>query len=158
MSNLLDEIEQMPDDELELIFDEQKDLYTAEELRLIELELDRRGLYTIPPNEIPCQKCDGINPYEYKKCKYCGAVIDKNDYRIRVLRNEIPEDTKLYFWEVLITVLFPYVGICIGLSYMLSPNHSERQSIGKRIVRACVIWFIIQLAIALISILVFNHM
>ena len=84
------ELQQYSADDLRLIINTQQDLYSSEELKLIEEQLRNRVkqdkkdeedfIQQHLPNEITCPKCDGINPFENEKCCFCGHIFDKRKF------------------------------------------------------------------------------
>ena len=64
----LKEIEEYSVDELELIYETQKDLYTGEEMNLIKKQLElyeqkeKEKIEKMLPKEIKCSKCEGPIP------------------------------------------------------------------------------------------------
>ena len=70
--DFLTEIKSYSLDDLELIYETQKDLYTVEEMAYIrrqieqrkEKENDNEKIKKLLPKEIICSKCDGPNSFE----------------------------------------------------------------------------------------------
>lgn len=97
-NNFLNEIKNNTLDELELIYSTQKDLYTEEEMEVInkrinylkgEIEAEKeeriKKLRETVPKEIECPKCSGPNPFENNECCFCGYNLEKakNDFLMK---------------------------------------------------------------------------
>ena len=151
---LLDEIKSCSLDELKLIYETQKDLYTDEEMAVIqkkikEIEAAEKAAQDVwiaenLPKEIPCPKCDGPNPFENDKCCFCGHTLDKRKYYDPnfYLNNENEEDEESaitesgqsYTFQFVISFLIPLVGFILG-AILLGKDDPDEKSAGK----ACII-------------------
>ena len=95
--NVAEEIKDCSLDDLELIEETQKDLYTEEEMKIISERLaelreeERREkaarkaaadawISEHLPKEIKCPKCEGPNPFSNDHCEFCGYKLDKSEY------------------------------------------------------------------------------
>lgn len=91
------EIETYPLDDLELIYETQKELYSDEEMHLIKdminhkksvidkkkKEIKKQMIEQIIPRlpeELICPKCEGPNPFKNDVCQFCGFKFDKSKY------------------------------------------------------------------------------
>ena len=80
------EIQEYTIDELELIYETQKELYSENEMQLIEQRMkdleqkEKERIEKLLPKEIICEKCDGPNSFENDTCVFCGARINKEKY------------------------------------------------------------------------------
>lgn len=121
-------------DDIELILQDQRDLYSEDEFaflekRLVELleEQNRIALEERKkqiPSTILCPKCDGENPSSNQVCQYCSYKFKKRDYYQQheyEMYDPVDEDsdedrsnTGLY----VIAFLLPIVGIIMGLIYI----------------------------------------
>lgn len=119
-------------DDLKLIYETQKDLYTEEEMELIKKRID---FLENPPRKKKrtsiCPKCDGPNPYTNDVCDFCGAVLDKNsDFDSDSINEEEDDDSSSGNWmRYLISFLFPFIGIIMGV-VLLCKNDSEENGVG----------------------------
>ena len=102
--SFLEEISDYSLDDLKLIFETQKDLYSSEEMELIrcriqkleEREAKQKQAFIMKnlPKEILCPKCDGINSFKNDHCCYCDYVFDKKKYySIEYYLNDNAEET-----------------------------------------------------------------
>ena len=161
------EIENNSIEELELIFETQKELYSNEEMKMITqriLELksqkeqfEQERLKELLPKEIECPKCDGINRFEATECKYCGYNIEKEKakyYSLDYYENDNDdtlddsEDEKdgNYLFQYIISFLIPLIGFILGA--ILLSKDDEQKSVGK----VCIIIGIVSTIISSISI------
>ena len=86
----LKEIEGNTLDELELIYETQKNLYSDEEMMIISEKIEyikeeekrekEEKIKKLLPKEIECECCFGINAFENDKCCFCDAVLNKEKY------------------------------------------------------------------------------
>ena len=161
----LKELQQYSADDLRLILNTQQDLYSPDELKLIEEQLENRinqdkkdeeeFIKKHLPDEIPCPKCDGVNPFENEKCCYCGHTFDKSKYyNINYYLQEESEtaaeeetDKHSYTFQYVISFLIPLVGFILG-AILLSKDDEEEKSAGK----SCVILGIVAVIISTIII------
>lgn len=161
----LKELQQYSADDLRLILNTQQDLYSPDELKLIEEQLENRinqdkkdeeeFIKKHLPDEIPCPKCDGVNPFENEKCCYCGHTFDKSKYyNINYYRQEESEtaaeeetDKHSYTFQYVISFLIPLVGFILG-AILLSKDDEEEKSTGK----SCIILGIVAVIISTIFI------
>ncbi len=148
--SFIDELQQYSADDLRLILNTQQNLYSTEELNLIENQLQKRihqdkkdeedFIQQHLPNEITCPKCDGVNSFENEKCCYCGHVFDKRKYYNKdyYLQEdlEIAEeetDSKSYTFQYIISFLIPLVGFILG-AILLSKDDEDEKSTGKTVI------------------------
>jgi len=79
----MEEIKGYSIEDLYLIYETQKDLYTEEEMELIKKQIqlyekeEEKKFYASLPKDITCHKCDGINSIENEVCIFCGASLNK---------------------------------------------------------------------------------
>ena len=146
---LLDEIKSCSLDELKLIYETQKDLYTDEEMAVIqkqikEIEATEKAAQDAwiaenLPKEIPCPKCDGPNPVENDKCCFCGQTLDKRKYydpNFYLNKDEAEEDEfaaaesgQSYTFQYVISFLIPLVGFILG-AILLGKDDPVEKSAG----------------------------
>ncbi len=155
--NFLEEIKSYTLEDLELIYETQKDLYTSEEMELIfekineikKAEIER--INEMLPSEINCPKCDGPNPFSNDVCGFCGHKIDKSKYYNPEYyeRLEIDEDESdggnSYTFQYIISFLIPLVGYILG-AILLSKDSEEEKHVGK----TCIILGIVSAVISVI--------
>lgn len=166
----LKEIEQYSIDELELIYDTQKDLYSAEELDAINQriqEIRKKEQDAINawieqnlPKEINCPKCEGPNPFENKVCSFCGYVFDKSKYYDPEFYNSNEDNDEYddsakgenHTFQCIISFLIPLVGFILG-AILLGKDNEDDKGLGK----TCIILGIVSMVIdtLLISVLIF---
>ncbi len=150
IKSFIDELQKYSADDLRLILNTQQDLYSTEELKLIEEQLENRiqqdkkdeenFIQEHLPNEITCPKCDGINPFENEKCCYCGHAFDKSKYYKKeyYLQDDLEtaeEETnsKSYAFQYIISFIIPLVGFILG-AILLSKDDEEEKSVGKTVI------------------------
>ena len=157
----LKEIEEYSVDELELIYETQKDLYTEEEMSLIKKQLElyekeeKEKIEKMLPKEINCSKCEGPNSFENETCVFCGAKLDKKKYySLEYYENqdadiEIETGGESNTFRYVISFLIPLIGYILG-AILLSKDSDEEKSVGQNCiilgivsaVIAVVVWFI----------------
>jgi len=151
-TDFLKEIEGYTIEELELIYETQKDLYSEEEMALIyeqikHLEkMEQERIDKSHPKEIACSKCGGPNLFENDHCVFCGEKIIKNNYEEsdpynRVDNSEKTDDDNLS--RYLYSVLVPVVGYILG-AILLSKDSDEERNVGTKCIRLSVVatWII----------------
>ena len=156
IDKLKKEIEAYSDDDLELIIDTQKDLYSAEEMKVLEQEWKKREaerqarIIASLPKEIVCQKCDGVNPFENDNCQFCGYPLDKKRYYDEDWIDSSEEydesesaDRTSYAFHYIISFLIPIVGFIVGAIF-LGKDEEEEKAVGK----VCIIIGMISMIIA----------
>lgn len=138
----LKEIEEYSVDELELIYETQKDLYTDEEMTLIKKQLElyekeeKEKIEKMLPKEIICSKCDGPNPFENNECVFCGAKLDKKKYysmdyyekQDDDLETEVVGESNTF--RYVISFLIPLIGYILG-AILLSKDNSDEKTAGQ---------------------------
>ena len=160
--DFLKEIEHCSLDDLKLIFETQKDLYTSEEmdticLRIQALEKEKQEkldawIEAHLPKEILCPKCDGPNSFESECCSFCGHVLDKSKYYDPefYIQQEESEDAsadeeskeRSYGFQYVISFLIPLVGFILG-AILLGKDDIEEKDAGK----ACIILGIVSMVV-----------
>lgn len=171
-NSFLEEISTYSIYDLKLIFETQKDLYSAEEMELIqnriqELEekqsqAQKEFIEKNLPKEILCPKCDGANPFENDTCCFCGYKLDKRKYySIEFYQNDDSgeivaqeeENSSSYTFQFVISLLIPLVGFILG-SILLGKDDEYKKSKGK----TCIILGIVSTVICAIlnSIAIFD--
>ncbi len=80
-SIFLQEIDGYSLEELELIYEQQKDLYSEEELKIIKGKIDQLKGNTAKKTELrECPKCGGPISYKEEICRFCGyQLVEKNN-------------------------------------------------------------------------------
>lgn len=154
--DFLKEIEQCSLDDLKIIFETQKDLYSSEEMEIIyqriqaieieKKEKTRAWIEEHIPKEIICPKCDGPNPFENEYCCFCGHVLDKKryfdlDYYISQeetdeenVNLDTQDDGQSYTFQFIVSFLIPLVGFILG-AILLGKDCDEEKNAGK----ACIL-------------------
>lgn len=85
-------------DDLELIIETQKELYTDEEMKCLinVLECKKQDIETEKnksiPTEMKCPKCDVILPIETQKCPYCEFEFGNKNYKYAIIKDNINTD------------------------------------------------------------------
>lgn len=157
---LLEELKSYSIDDLELIVSTQQDLYSPEEMAVINELISKKRKETEKkqeeyikshlPQNITCPKCDGINPFSNEHCSFCGYKLDKRMYyNVDYYKNtdsadnfdnsfnfdeENNEDNNSHAFEYVMSFLVPLVGFILG-SILLSKDDPEKKSTGK----ACIV-------------------
>lgn len=154
-ANKLDEeLGDADSEQLQYIYDTQKDLYSAEELayilklkakRIQEEEGEEKALQAKAeehlPKEINCPKCDGPNDFHEDVCRFCGAKLNKAKYYGRA-RNmalgvdddedyaEEPddEDRRSFLAQYIISFLIPFVGWIMGGIFLTRADQEEHDA------------------------------
>ena len=138
----LKEIEEYSVDELELIYETQKDLYTAEEMTLIKKQIElyekkeKEEIEKMLPKEIICSKCDGSNSFENDECVFCGAKLDKKKYysmdyyekQDNGSEGEVERESNTF--RYVISFLIPLIGYILG-AILLSKDNSNEKTVGQ---------------------------
>ena len=150
-SKFIEEIKIYSSDDLRLIESTQQNLYSEDEMKIIremivakekeEKAEEESFIKSHLPKEIPCPKCDGVNPFENEKCCYCGHTFDKSKYyNINYYRQEESEtaaeeetDKHSYTFQYVISFLIPLVGFILG-AILLSKDDEEEKSAGKTVI------------------------
>lgn len=167
----LKEYQDYPIEDLELICSTQEDLYSKEELQIIceliekkqkeeEEELQKLILEKLP-DEISCNKCDGINRFENDICQFCGNKLDKRKYYDLEYYDEISEETETesseeetgYTFQYVISFLIPIIGFILG-AILLSKDSDEEKNVGKQ----CIIIGIVSVVLSAIVSTIAFHM
>ena len=157
----LEEIKDNSLEELELIYETQKDLYSEEEMIIIKSRIsdfkkkEEEKLKKLLPNEIECPKCFGPNPFENNECSFCSAKLNKEKYyNLEYYENdkandEIEEKTS-YAFQYIISFLIPLVGFILG-AILLSKEEAEEKEVGK----ICIMTAIMSMVISTMLIVMF---
>lgn len=156
-NNFFNEINQYDYDDLKLIYDTQKDLYSTDELETIKTrlkELQDKG-QTKPPKQFPktikCNKCDQINPFNNDICAFCKCKLNKDKYYKdnyiydpEEENNNIAEinDRNSHAFQYIFSFLIPLIGFILG-AMLFSKDNEEERSIGK----VCIILGIVSIII-----------
>ena len=120
------------DDDLALIIETQKDLYTPEEMELLAQEQKKRIqakqdlIIANLPTEIICPKCDGKNAFENDICQFCGCKLDKSRYYQEGWNNSEIDNSDLneseegtsYTFHYIISILIPLIGFIVGAIFL----------------------------------------
>ena len=157
---LIEDLQRYSADDLRLILNTQQNLYSSDELKLIETQLEKRieqdkkdeedFIQQHLPDEITCPKCDGVNQFENEKCCYCGHTFDKSKYYKKeyYLQDETETaadeetDKRSYTFQYVISFLIPLVGFILG-AILLSKDDEEEKSAGKTVIILGVISIVI---------------
>ena len=79
--NFIKDIKDYDIDDLQLIYDTQKELYTSEEMQVIKSRIEElKSKQKQFPKKIKCHKCDQFNPFENDICMFCQCKLDKRKY------------------------------------------------------------------------------
>lgn len=96
---------------------------------------------------VKCSKCGILNNSTDKKCWNCGTEIVGNKviYNPQKSSSEKEESTT---WLYIIGLLFPIIGMSLGLIY-LSKNNKEENELGKSILICSIISAVMYLFVGL---------
>lgn len=123
-----DELKNNTIDELELIIKDQKNLYSEEEIKLIEEVIEQKKkkvkgkMENKLPKTIKCSKCDSINPFKNDVCMFCEYKLDKTKYYNQENENRESKYNKIAIIGLIIVLL---VIVCIVASSILSKRQEE---------------------------------
>ena len=142
----LKEIDEYSIDDLELIFDTQKDLYSQEEMDIIHKRIEFlkqeefNKLLKNLPKEVNCEKCDGPNHFENDKCVFCGQILDKAKYydieyyktsnEDEDFEEDLVESGSSNTFTYIISFLIPIIGYIVG-AILLTKESNDEKSVGK---------------------------
>ena len=145
-------------EELNLIYETQKDLYSEEEIRVIsdviiqkkqeEKEEIEKTILSKLPKEIICPKCDGPSPFENDTCRFCGCKLDKHKYYQLEYYEKIEENSTIeaskdsHVFQYVISFIIPLIGFILG-AILLSKDSEDEKSLGK----SCIIIGIISVVV-----------
>ena len=157
-NKLLEEIKDNTLDELEYIYETQKDLYSEEEMEVIKEKIEqlkkeeRAKIEKMLPKEIECTKCFGKSPFENDNCIFCGAKLEKEkyyslEYYENQEENNNYEDSESYTFQYVFSFLIPLIGFILG-AIMMSKDDEEKVGVGKK----CIILGILSIIISTIII------
>lgn len=154
----LNEIKEYSLDDLRLIYEGQKDLYSQEELKIIydkithleeeENKAKETWIKEHLPKEINCPKCDGPNSSENDCCSFCGYKFDKNQFLILdenencKCDNKEDEEDESYTFQYIISFLIPLIGFIIGAIFLTKDNKEEKE-VGKGCILVAIVSVII---------------
>lgn len=159
----LKEIKDNTLDELEYIYETQKDLYSEEEMAIIKNVIDNikkkeredkeKEIKKLLPKEIECPKCLGPNLFENEECSFCGAKLDKEKYyNIEYYNNydksKDEQEERSYSFQYVISFLIPLIGFILG-AILMAKDEEEKVNIGK----TCIILGIASMIISVIIII-----
>lgn len=139
-----EEVKDCTVDELELILETQRELYSESEMKEIEEVLKEKEkekakkIIERLPKTIVCPKCDGPNRFDNDVCEFCGNELNKEIYYSDEYYSSSIEEysdktnsSKSYTFHYIISFLIPMVGFIVG-GIMLSSDDNEKCSSGKR--------------------------
>lgn len=141
------EIEGYSIEELELIYETQKDLYTEEEMLLIHKQIEmyeqkeKEKIEKLLPKELQCPKCEGPNSFENDECVFCGSKLDKTKYydldyyekqneELEELSGTQTKEGESNVFRYVVSFLIPLIGYILG-AILLSKDSSDEKSAGK---------------------------
>lgn len=153
IDKLDEELGDADSEQLQYIYDTQKDLYSAEELayilklkaaRIQEEEDEEKALQVKAeeylPEEINCPKCDGPNDFHYDTCRFCGAKLDKAEYyrRARNMALGVEDDDfdeesndeghRSFIAQYIVSFLIPIVGLIMGGVFLTREDQEEHDA------------------------------
>lgn len=159
--DLVTEISTYSLDDLKLIYETQRDLYSEEEMKIIfkriqdieMAEVERKQAFITEhlPNEIICPKCDGPNSFENEKCCFCGHVFDKRKfytmehYESNEANKTDVEKEESFMFQYIISFIVPLVAFILGAILLGKDDYEE-----KRHGKICIILGIISIVISFI--------
>ena len=86
----LEEIKDNTLEDLEIIYETQKDLYSEEEMEIIKKRINefkekaekekQEKIKKLLPKEIECPSCFALNSFSNEECISCGCKLDKSKY------------------------------------------------------------------------------
>ena len=130
---LREELKGCSSEELWLIYDTQKDLYSEEELsvirqmakqkKLIENAEEQQRLSLSAPRMTVCGKCGTINEHDAKRCANCGCKLKENSPEKRL--------KKVFTLLYIVSFLIPPAGMIIGI-VLISHGETERHFAGQK--------------------------
>ena len=149
-------------DDLQLIYETQKDLYSIEEMEIIHSRIQTLGkekqdalnawIQENIPKEIPCPKCDGPNAFQNECCSFCGHILDKAKYynpdfyfsqEEKVEDEDRDEESyRSFAFQYIISFIIPLIGFILG-AILLGKDDDEEKSVGK----ACIILGIVSMLV-----------
>ena len=168
-TKFLKEIEKYSYDDLKLIFDTQKDLYSPDEMSAIEariLEIEKTGKKNTEnkkfPKKIICPKCDQPNPFENDICAFCECKLNKSKYfrddyiydpsdeiSYKEGNDKESKDTPSHAFQYIFSFLIPLIGFILG-AILLSKDDENDRSVGKICIILGIISTIVDSVIAFI--------
>ncbi len=168
-NKFLKEIEKYSYDDLKLIYDTQKDLYSTEEMTEIEakiLEMEKTGKINTTskqfPKKIICPKCDQPNLFENDVCAFCECKLNKSKYYSddyiydpsdEITDNEINNkennNTSSHAFQYVFSFLIPIIGFILG-AILLSKDDDNEKSAGK----TCIILGLLSTIISVIIVFI----
>ena len=149
-----DEIEKYTDDEIDIIIETQKELYSEEEIsqlmqlqnkrKKIKEEARQKEILNRLPKTIVCEKCGGPNSFSNENCEFCGYKLDKDKYyedkyyeqnsnktnELDDVGSKEEDKGESYTFHYIISILIPLVGFILG-AVMLGSDDSGKCSRGK---------------------------
>ena len=167
--NFIDEIKNYSIDDLELIIETQKDLYSDEELSIMksmvknkkieeDLELQEK-IKSCLPSTIICEKCDAPNNFENDICEFCEAKIEKSKYYSKEYFEQQEDVTfddskSSYTFHYLAAILIPLIGFITG-AIMIANDDDEKRFCGK----TCIILGVVSIVLStiIISVMLWAH-
>ncbi len=137
--NILNEINEYSILDLKLIINTQRDLYTAEEMAVIEERLafleqeERKEIEKLFPKEIVCEKCDAANPFSNEVCEFCGHKFNKEKYydpEYYENQDDSDEDSssRSNAFRYIASFLVPLIGYILGAILLSKDDSSERSA------------------------------
>ena len=130
---LREELKGCSSEELWLIYDTQKDLYSEEELSVIrqmakqkklsENTEEQQRLSLSTPKMTVCEKCGTINEYDAKRCANCGCKLKEKSPTKRL--------KKVFTLLYIVSFLIPPAGMIIGI-VLISHGETERHFAGQK--------------------------
>ena len=144
-------------DDLGIIIETQKDLYSVEEMQMLKQELEKRKqekqaqIIANLPKEIVCPKCDGVNPFENDFCQFCGCKMEKEKYyredwaesEEESYESDETKEKTSYTFHYVISFLIPLVGFIVGAIFLGKDTEA-----GKSVGKGCIILGIVSIVIA----------
>lgn len=154
VNKLDEELGDADSEQLQYIYDTQKDLYSAEELayilklkakRIQEEEGEEKALHAKAeeylPKEINCPKCDGPNDFHDDVCRFCGAKLNKAEYYNRAHNMALgvdddedsderldDEERRSFLAQYVISFLIPLVGWIMGGIFLTRKDPEEHDA------------------------------
>lgn len=129
-------------DDLEIIINSQKDLYSEEEMEYIKSAYTNKKDDFIKarlPKKIKCTKCDMESDFSNDICPFCNSPFEKGKYYTldfyedddaETTINDGKEYSESYVFQYVISLLIPLVGFITG-AIMMSSDNEYKSSAGK---------------------------
>ena len=131
-----EELKNCSSEDLWLIYDTQKDLYSEEELSVIrqmakqsklrEDDEQKQKAKLLAPKMTVCEKCGTVNDFKAKRCLNCGRML-----KVKKDRSSATKLRTTFTMLYILSFLIPPAGMIIGI-ILISWGETERHMAGKK--------------------------